>query len=245
MLQRGLRLVPVLTLGALLAGCATANGPAPQSTSSSGLSAGNMRLSARMSSSIFLQPVGPAKKVVYVEGHNTSSAQGIHFGQLIVQELTAKGYRITNNPHYAHYMLLYNIRYVGKEQSSHAAAGALAGGFGGAIIGGVAGNDNGALIGGGVGALAGGIIGAIFPTNRYMMVVDIQLEQRQKGAYTSTNTLASQGIDSSVSSSAGGINGWMIYRDRIVAQAAGTRLRFSYATPAMSHEVAGELAGLF
>ena len=32
MLQRGLRLVPVLTLGALLAGCATANGPAPQST---------------------------------------------------------------------------------------------------------------------------------------------------------------------------------------------------------------------
>nr|WP_297391806.1 complement resistance protein TraT [Acidiferrobacter sp.] len=204
-----------------------------------------MRLSARMSSSIFLQPVGPAKKVVYVAGHNTSSAQGLHFGQLVTQGLIAKGYRITNNPHYAHYMLLYNIRYVGKEQASHAAAGALAGGFGGAVIGGVAGNGNGALIGGGIGALAGGIIGAIFPTNHYMMVVDIQLEQRQKGAYTATNTFASQGTNSSLSSSAGGINGWMIYRDRIVAQAIGTRLRFSYATPALSHEVAGELTGLF
>ena len=245
MLQKGLRLIPVLTLGALLVGCATANGPAPQSTSSSGLSAGNMRLSARMSSSIFLQPVGPAKKVVYVAGHNTSSAQGLHFGQLVTQGLIAKGYRITNNPHYAHYMLLYNIRYVGKEQASHAAAGALAGGFGGAVIGGVAGNGNGALIGGGVGALAGGILGAVFSTNRYMMVVDIQLEQREKGAYTSTNTYASQGTNSSISSSAGGINGWLIYRDRIVAQAKGMRLRFSYATPAMTHEVAGELAGLF
>lgn len=245
MLQRGLRLVPMLTLGALLAGCATANGPAPQSTSSSGLSAGNMRLSVRMSSSIFLQPVGPAKKVVYVGGHNTSSAQGLHFSQLVVQELMAKGYRITNNPHDAHYMLLYNIRYVGKERASNAAAGALAGGFGGAVIGGVAGNGNGALIGGGVGALAGGILGAVFSTNRYMMVVDIQLEQREKGAYTSTNTYASQGTNSSISSSAGGINGWLIYRDRIVAQAKGMRLRFSYATPAMTHEVAGELAGLF
>ena len=245
MLQKGLRLVPMLTLGALLAGCATANGPAPQGTSASGLSAGNMRLSVRMSSSIFLQPVGPAKKVVYVGGHNTSSAQGLHFGQLVVQGLMAKGYRITNNPHDAHYMLLYNIRYVGKERASNAAAGALAGGFGGAVIGGVAGNGNGALIGGGVGALAGGILGAVFSTNRYMMVVDIQLEQRQKGAYTATNTFASQGTNSSLSSSAGGINGWMIYRDRIVAQAIGTRLRFSYATPALSHEVAGELTGLF
>ncbi len=245
MSYNSMRAVSVIALGALLAGCATATGPAPQTTSSSGLSAGNMHLSAQMSSSIFLQPVGPSKKVVFVQGHNTSSAQGLRFGQLIQQRLVAKGYRITNNPRYAHYMLLYNIRYVGKASSSHAAAGALAGGFGGAILGGVAGNGNGAFVGGGLGALAGGIIGAIMSSNHYMMVVDIQLEQRQKGAYTSTNTYAAQGTASTLSSSAGGINGWLIYRDRIVAQASGLRLRFSYATPALSQEVAGELAGIF
>lgn len=198
-----------------------------------------------MSSSIFLQPVGPRRKVVFVEGHNTSSAQGLHFGQFIDKQLIAKGYRITNNPRFAHYMLMYNIRYVGKEADSHAAAGALAGGFGGAVLGGAAGNGNGMVAGAGIGAAVGGLLGAIFPTNRYMMVVDIQLEQRQAGAYTSTATLANQGTASTVSSSGGGINGWLVYRDRIVANARGVRLRFSYATPAMSHEVAGELAGLF
>lgn len=241
----GKRIVAV-TVATLLAGCATTNGPAPQTTSSSGLSARHMRLSAHMSSSVFLQPVGPRQRVIFVDGHNTSSAQSIHFGRLIDQRLIAKGYTITNNPRYAHYMLMYNIRYVGKEQDAHAAAGALAGGFGGALIGTAAGNGGNAVAAGaGLGALIGGIIGAVLPTNRYMMVVDIQLEQRQKGAYTSTATLAGQGTNSSVSSSGGGIRGWMIYRDRIVAQASGVRLRFSYATPAMSQEVAGELTGLF
>jgi hypothetical protein len=37
----------------------------------------------------------------------------------------------------------------------------------------------------------------------------------------------------------------MIYRDRVVAQAHGLDLAFSYAMPALTHEVAGEISGLF
>ncbi len=230
----------------VLGGCATATGPAPQSASASGLSAGNMKLSARMSSSIFLQPVSPSRRIVFVSGHNTSSAQGLHFTRLIKQSLIEKGYRITDDPARAEYMLMYNILYVGKEDQSYTAAGALAGGFGGAVIGAAASNTTtGAVAGGLAGAVVGGIIGNFFQQNRYMMVVDIQLEQRQAGTYTTTNTYADQGTASTVHTYHSGVKNWMFYRDRIVAQAEGTRLTFDYATPAMSQEVSGEISGLF
>lgn len=243
-MRKGLGFV-VIFLAFGLTGCATANGPAPQSTSASGLSAGHMRLSAQMSSSIFLQPVAPQERTVFVDGHNTSSAQSLGFSRLIKERLLAKGYHLTNNPNVAHYMLMYNIRYVGKETHSNAANGALAGGFGGAVMGAAANNSQGALAGGIIGAGIGSLIGAVMSNNRYMMVVDIQVEERDRGAYASTSTIASQGTNSTMGSYGGGVSGWMIYRDRIVAQAHGLRLRFSYAVPALSHEVAGELAGIF
>lgn len=242
--NQGLALTAI-TLAVALTGCATATGPAPQSTTTSGLSAGNMRLSAQMSSSIFLQPVAPQERVVFVEGHNTSSAQSLGFSRLIDQRLIAKGYRLTNNPNQAHYMLMYNIRYVGKEMHSNAATGALAGGFGGVLVGSAANNSQGGFAGGVIGAGIGALIGSVMSNNHYMMVVDIQIEERDRGAYASTSTIASQGTNSTMGSYGGGVAGWMIYRDRIVAQAHGLRLRFSYATPALSHEVAGELAGIF
>ncbi len=97
-------------IGALaLAGCAT--GPAPQGTSASGLSAGNMHLSAQMSRSIFLQPVAPSEQVVFVEGHNTSSAQNLGFQSLVSQDLMRRGYQVTSDPSRAEYMVMYNVRY--------------------------------------------------------------------------------------------------------------------------------------
>ncbi len=87
-----------------------------------------MQLSAQMSSSIFLQPVAPNQRVVFVEGHNTSSAQNLGFQSLVSQDLLRRGYRLTNNPSHAEYMLMYNVLYVGKQQANYTADGALAGG---------------------------------------------------------------------------------------------------------------------
>ncbi|MDA8090272.1 MAG: complement resistance protein TraT [Nitrospiraceae bacterium] len=227
-------------------GCITAQGPAPQAASSSGLSAGNMQLSARMSNSIFLQPVSPTKRVVYVYGHNTSGAQGLRFMELIKAGLVEKGYRITDDPDKAQYMLMYNILYVGKEDKSYTAEGALAGGFGGALLGNVMKNNaTGTEVGGLVGAGLGAIIGSVYHDDQYMMVTDIQVEQRQTGTYTETNTHASQGTDSTLHTYHSGIKGWMVYRDRVVSQAKGHNMAFDYATPSMSKEVSGEISGLF
>ncbi len=232
-------------LGTLaLAGCAT--GPAPQQTSSSGLSAGNMQLSAHMSSSIFLQPVAPQERVVFIDGHNTSSAQNLGVESEVSQDLAARGYQVTNDPTKAEYMVMYNVLYVGKQQGNYTAAGALAGGFGGGLIGAMTSNDGGTQAGALLaGALAGAVIGHFIQHKHYMMVVDIQLEQRQAGVYTTSQTNAEQGMGGTMQTSTSGVKNWMIYRDRIVAQAQGLNLAFSYATPALTKEVSGEISGLF
>ncbi len=119
-----------------------------------------MQLSAQMSSSIFLQPVGPSKRVVFIDGHNTSSAQNLGFQALVTQDLQRRGYRITQTPSHAEYMLMYNVLYVGKQQASYTAAGALAGGFGGALTSALNGGNAGADVGyGALGALVGGVVG--------------------------------------------------------------------------------------
>lgn len=241
--RAGAALAGLLTV-VLLAGCAT--GPAPQAASASGLSAGHMHLSVKMSSSVFLQPVAPAQRVVYVEGHNTSSAQGLSFGSDVRQALMSHGYQVTDDPTQAQFMLLYNVLYVGKEQANYTEAGALAGGFGSAVTAALA-DGNGSTVAayGLAGALVGGVVGHFLQQNQYLMVVDIQLEQRQAGVYTTSETSAQQGTSGEETTSTSGVKNWMIYRDRIVAQAQGLNLAFDYATPALSNEVAGEISGLF
>lgn len=237
--------VAIAVLGTLgLAGCAT--GPAPQATSASGLSAGNMHLAVHMSSSIFLQPVAPSQRVVFVEGHNTSTAQNLGFQALVNEDLTRRGYQITNDPTQAEYMVMYNVRYIGDQRQDNTAAGVLAGGFGAAVTSAAFGGNGGTTAAYGLaGAVVGGVVGHFLSQKAYMMVVDIQLEQRQAGVYTASQTSAQQGIGGNTYTSVSGVKNWMIYRDRIVAQAHGLDLAFSYATPALTHEVAGEISGLF
>ncbi|MHB1527818.1 MAG: complement resistance protein TraT [Acidiferrobacteraceae bacterium] len=231
------------TAALVLGGCAT--GPAPTRTSESGLSASNMHLSARMSNSVFLQPVGPAERVVFIQGHNTSSARGLHLQQIIVHELLDKGYRLTDNPADAHYMLLYNIRYVGAETRRDTATGALIGGWGGAIYGASIGNGDETLGGGLIGLGVGALVGSMFQHRHYMMVVDVQLEERQQGTYTSLDTATSEGTATTLRAEHSGIRNWMIYRNRVVAEASGLNLHFGYAEPALTREVGQELGGIF
>ncbi|RZD17452.1 MAG: conjugal transfer protein TraT [Candidatus Acididesulfobacter guangdongensis] len=232
--------VPVLAFS----GCASMSGTTSSTTSTSGMSAGNMNLQTKMSSSIFLQPVPPSEKIVYVRATNTSSATGLNFKAVLEQALIARGYRITNNPQDAYFMLMSNVLYLGKETHAYTAAGALAGGFGGALIGSRYGSTGSTLVGGGLGALAGGIIGAMFQHKKYMMVVDIQLEQRQKGSYTTNGTATSEGLGNTTTTYNAGVKNWAIYRDRVVATASAINLRFSSAEPALKTVVGREISNL-
>ena len=247
----------IMALGAALAlgGCAMmgGNGQAPGKASNGGTSIGNASYKSKMAKSIFLQPVAPAKRVVYVEGHNTSSAQNLKLAAYVEQKLTKHGYMVTNDPSKAEYMLMYNVRYFGKETKSKTAAGALAGGFGAAAIEAASQGQNTWWWGEGaqqtaragiIGAVAGGIIGHFLKKNYYMMVVDIQVEQRNKNARSTSYSSSNQGMSSTTYSTSNS-SGWQTYKDRIVSQADGRRLKFSYAEPALEKVMAGEISGIF
>jgi len=243
-----LRFPVLLTLlGALvtIAGCA-ARGPAPQQTTAGGTRAGKARVATKMSSTIFLQPVAPDRRVVYVEGHNTSSAKNVRFEPQIDAALRSQGYKVTGDPSKAEFILQYNLRYLGKESKSHTAAGAVAGGFGGAVLesaAGGSGNQN--LRGGIVGAGLGALVGYLMSENQYMMVVDVRVEQRSSSAHTHITTRAGSGTGNTTTSSSQGAAGWQIYQTRVVGEAAGRHLAFDYAKPALEQNIAGSLAGIF
>jgi outer membrane lipoprotein SlyB len=230
-------LIPALAFS----GCATTAG---NTTSASGLSSGNVALSTKMSSSIFLQPVSPQDKIVYVSTRNTSTATGLNFKNQLISELISEGYRVTNNPQEANFMVMSNVLYIGKETSNYTLAGALAGGFGGALIGSRYNSGTSTLEGGALGALAGGILGSLLNTAKYMMVVDIQLEERQAGTYTTSSTNASQGIASNVTTYNAGVKNWAIYRDRIISQASAMNLNFASAEPLLKQQMAHSIANL-
>lgn len=232
-----LLLLPALAFS----GCATSAGT---TTSSSGLSSNGVNLSTKMSSSIFLQPVAPQKKIVYVSVRNTSTATGLNFRQELISELIGEGYKVTNNPQEANFMLMTNVLYIGKSTKSYTMAGALAGGFGGALIGSRYNTATGIVGGGLAGALIGGIIGAAFQHKAYIMVVDIQLERRQKGSYTTNGTNASEGLGNSTTTYNAGVKNWAIYRDRVVSQAKAINLQFSTAEPLLKNQIAHSIANL-
>lgn len=243
--RRWLTLASLALVSMALAGCA-ATGPAPAAASNGGTQAGNARIATKMSSSVFLQPVAPDQRIVYVEGHNTSSAQDVNFTPQVVAALTQRGYQVTNNPDHAQFILQYNLRYLGKETQDHTATGALAGGFGGAILEGAAGGSGiqsvrGGIVGAGIGAL----VGYLMSENQYMMVVDIQIRQRNASARTTTTTTTGEGLGNTTTSSSTGASGWQTYSDRVVGEAAGRHLSFDYAKPALEQNIANSIAGIF
>jgi outer membrane lipoprotein SlyB len=197
-----------------------------------------------MSSSIFLQPVAPQDKIVYVSVRNTSTATGLNFKNELTSALISEGYSVTNNPQKANFMIMSNVLYIGVESNNYTIAGALAGGFGGGFIGSRYNSGTSMVAGGALGALAGGIIGSMFQNKNYMMVVDIQLEQRQAGTYTTNSTNASQGTASNVTTYSSGVKNWAIYRDRIVSQASAMNLVFTSAEPLLKQQMAHSIANL-
>ncbi|AEE15346.1 TraT complement resistance family protein [Thermodesulfobium narugense DSM 14796] len=214
---------------------------------SSGLTSGKISLSTKMSSSIFLQPVPPDKKIVYVSARNTSTATGLDFRKELVTELTNEGYKITDNPDEANFMLMSNVLYIGKETKDYTAEGALAGGFGGALIGSAfnpSGKYTGTIAGGVIGALAGAAIGNSINSDKYMMVVDVQLEERQPGTQTETTTNATQGTATTETSSNSTVKDWAIYRDRVVSEASGTNIKFEDVEPVLRQQLAHAIANL-
>ncbi len=219
----------------------------------------NLDVQTKMSDSIFLEPVEPAERVLFINVRNTSDKTNFDIMAPIKEAMVKKGYRVTENPKEAHYRLEASVLQVSKGKPEEAQA-ALSAGFGGAIGGAVAGGVIGGAAGGwygaGIGAGAGGILGALGATAAdayvqdvlFMVITDVQLvEKAADGVIVrqdSAQNLA-QGKGGTQQQTSSEVTKNKKYRTRIVSTANKANLEYEEAAPLLTEGLTRSLSGIF
>lgn len=220
----------------------------------------NLDVQTKMSETIFLDPVGPEQKVMYVEVRNTSDKDNFDLEGPIKAAMAKRGYRVTQDPKEAYYRLQANVLQVGKTDAT-AAQAALQAGYGGAIalgamtgggIGYAAQGYGGAIGGGLAGAALGGltehVTGSLVKDVYFSVITDIQVvEKAADGVIVrqdSQQNLA-QGMGGSQQQTSSEVTKFKKYRTRVVSSANKTNLDYEEAAPALTQGLTRALSGLF
>ena len=251
-----LTLAGILAAG-ILSGCATTE----------------LQTQAKMTRSIFLDPVKKEQRVVYVSIHNTSG-QDIHLKPKIVSMLEQKGYKITDDPDKAKYILMVNVLFANNLKEANAARGASAAGTVGAAAGGYNGGGKGALIGGLAAAAVGGLLAKATEDDVYRMVVDVLVKERKHQKVITTQNSSVGQVAISNHKMAGFMNefsgpvrstegrgsiqdniaqsttqqyadNFVEKRTRIFAEAVKMNLKLADALPILENKIAKSIAGIF
>ncbi len=215
----------------------------------------------KMSETIFLDPVSPEQRVAYVDIRNTSDKDLPEIESGIKGKIVSNGYRITEDPVEANFILQANILQVGKSDADEANSmlgdgyqGVIEGAVLGGVIGGAIGGDvddfnKGTVIGGVVGAAAGFVFDSLVSDVLFTMVTDIQVSARpREGEFVqqTENTDASQGTATRVSQTSSVDNvRWKIYRTRVVSVANKSNLDFEQAKPYLQSGLVNSIGGIF
>lgn len=238
-----------------LAGCAA---------SQTMISKRNLDVQTKMSETIFLDPVGPEQRVIYIDVRNTSDKDNFDIATPIKDAIAKRGYRVTQDPKEAHYRLQANVLSVAKTDPT-AAQQALAGGYGGPLLSAVGGAAAGAAIGGlaggtygavGMGAAAGGlafagaelVTGALVKDVLFMVVTDVQVvEKAAEGVIVRQDNQQNlkQGIGGTEQQTSSEVTKHKKYRTRVVSTANKANLDYEEAAPALTQGLTRSLAGLF
>ena len=219
----------------------------------------DLDVQTKMSDSIFLDPVGPDKKVIYIEVRNTSDKDNFDIETPIKEAIAKRGYRVTDDPDEAHYRLQANVLSVAKA-SPTAAEAALGGGYGGALGGAAAGAGVGVATHGGTGGVAGGLIGSVVggltetvadafvKDVTYMAVTDVQLvEKAPKGVIVRSDSQQSlaQGLAGTQRQTYSEVGKLKKYRTRVVSTANKANLDYPEAEPLLTKGLTRSLSHLF
>ena len=214
----------------------------------------NLDVNSKMSNSIFLDPVAPDQKTIYVAVKNTSSQANIGLKDALTQALAQNGWRVTNDFSKAHDRVQVNILQVGKAKDANAVYASLSNGFGGALAGGLLGSAlahgaaSGALAGSAIGAGAGWLSGMLVKNVTYSMITDVQVSQRAEGGAlvtTDTKSNLSQGNSGTQTQSLHTQGYFVKYRTRIASTANKVNLDFNDAKGVLAKQMAHEIAGIF
>jgi len=216
----------------------------------------NLDVQTKMSETVFLDPVSPDKKIIYFDIRNTSDKE-MHVKNAIINELKTKGYKITNDPAKATYMLQGNILKVSKTDKREA-QGLMGSAYGSALTGALAsGTAAYAMNAGGRGtagvALGGAALGflgdALVEDTFYVMVTDLQIRERPLEGEVVTQTQQAslaQGSSTKVHQDIKGAKvKWKTYRTRIISTAEKMNLEFAEAEPVLEKALARSVAGTF
>jgi len=164
----------------------------------------DLDVQTHMSETIFLDPVAPNQKVIYVSVRNTSDHPEIDLKYQIINKLMARGYTVVEDPKAAHFLMQLNILQAGPVDPQKKNA-FLSSGYGSALESAVIGTAAGALttyatgntaagVGVGAGVAVGSFIADRLVKDVYFTVVaDIQISVRpEKGTSVKETTTTSR-----------------------------------------------------
>jgi len=220
----------------------------------------NLDVQTKMSDTIFLDPVSPDQRTVYVDVKNTSDKPDLDLAPQIRAAIAARGFRVVDDPRAAQFVLQANVLQAGR--SSETAAQAASGsGFGGTLLGSAAGGAAGYGLGAAglgvnntVGAIGGALLGAAVATaadsyvqdTTYTIVTDIQIAEKTDGVVSQSEQASlAQGSSGTITQSSSNTTDVKRYRTRIVSTANKVNLDWYEAAPDLSRGMTRSIAGLF
>lgn len=243
-------LTAVMAFSMILSGCAAVH---------TSIAKKDLDVQTKMSDTIFLDPVEPEEKTVYLNVRNTSDKTNFDIASPVARALESKGYVVTNNPKKAHYWLQVNVLSVDKA-SPTAAENVLRAGYGGAITGAMVGAATGGALGGWSGAGIGGLAGAaafgIADTVAsaavkdvlYMAITDVEIAERAEAGVIvrqDSQQDAKQGIGGARRQSSTKVSNMNKYRTRVVSTANKVNLQYEEAASDLTNGLTRSISGLF
>ena len=245
----------MVTVGLNLSGCSAMN---------TAIEKRDLDVQTKMSDTIFLEPIAPQYKVIYFDFRNTSDqSMDIEAEKASIQNIfIQKGYRITQNPDEATFMLQANILKIGKSDLRESQR-FLGGGFGGegfvagaqgAVMGAgsayALGANNQTALGVGLAGAALGFVGdALVKDVLYVMVTDLQIRERPLAGEVVIQTQDAslqQGSSTMVQQHSSGAKvEWKTYRTRIVSTANKVNLKFEDARFPLESALVHSISGIF
>ncbi len=213
----------------------------------------SLKTESKMSSTIFLDPVPPNQKTVLLQIRNTSDKPSFNLKDKIALKLANSGYKITNDPAKAHYLLQANVLKVGEAKPEDLNQ-ALFGGYGAAIEGGAVGtvaglysnNKMSPLTGGLAGAAIGMVADSMIKNVTYNVITDLQISEKSSAKISEiTNSNLAQGTSGNKQIRSNETTNWKRYQTRVVSSANKVNLDFTTAEPELTEGLAQTIAGIF
>lgn len=208
----------------------------------------NLDVQTKMSDTIWLEPVSPSERTIFVQVRNTSG-KNLNIEQKVINILTSKGYRIVNDPAQAKYWLQANILKVDKINldDKHDASGTLLGAGIGGVLGAQRSGGAYTAIGWGLaGAALGTITDALIDDIAYGMLTDILItEKTGRNVKMSTRNSIQQGSSGRITTNSKSSSNMEKYSTRVLSTANQVNLNFNSAIPILEDELGKVIAGIF